>query len=189
MGGPVTPRTWGIFGTMLAGAVLVDSCARPPRRPVFPQPPSSPDQVLEVWLAKNCKVGEENDLERSMRRFGPQLTPKLIQAFEKGPPETQTQAIASHAAAELAELQQRVASLRLRPEDARSIMAMPYTAYSGKAVAEFTQAYKSSALAGLGATRTQDAIAYLRAETLKPGSDFQGLTGAILARIGKSPRR
>ncbi len=189
MGRPVTPRTWGISSIILAGVVLIDSCARTPRRPVFPQPPNSPDKVLEVWLAKNCKVGEENDLEQYMRRFGPQLTPKLIQAFEQGPPDAQKQAIASHAVSELAELRQRTASLRLRPEDAQRIMAIDYAAYSGKAVAEFTQAYKSSALAGLGTTRTPGAIAYLRAETLKPGSDFQGLAGAILAHIGKSPRR
>lgn len=169
-----------------AGVLTAGSCLRPPVRPVFPQPPASPQPVLELWLQKSCKVGEDNGLEKAMRRFGPQLTPPLIAAFQAGPAEKDENIVANQAKTQLLEMQRRIGagdSLGLRKEDAGRIRRLDPDQHSRQALEEFQLSYRSSALAGLGAVRTPEAVAYLQKEAADPQSRFRDLARSILRQI------
>src|SRR5204863_4686249 len=107
---------------------------------VFPQPPQSANQVLTVWMAKNCKVGEENDLEQAMRKFGTELTPLLTANFENGPNQERLRDISSYARNSRVAMQQRIRagdSLGLGPAEAQRISGLDQEDYAQQAAQQF----------------------------------------------------
>jgi hypothetical protein len=188
---PLSPGC-GSAGEWLVAAVFVTAmatgCAYRPHMPVFRTPPT-PDTVVQTWLRKNCKAGDDNDLEQYMRQFGVQVTPALIAAFAMGPPEPERQAILSGAESQLYDLQRRLVAARLAPEDAARIRDLSPKVYAQQALDKFIQAYKSSALAGLGVVGTPDAITQLQKEASNAQSEFYVLARVILAHARKPAKR
>jgi hypothetical protein len=176
----ITPRV--AVAAAIVAVVLADGgCVRRPRRPVFsPINPPGPDLVLKTWLSKTCKVGEDNDLERYMRNFGPQITPGLLAALANGPPEEQRIAVYNHSSKQLLQMQAKLDALGLPERDANWIRSLKPEDYSRKAVDDFVQAYKSSALAGLAVAGTPEAKAQLQKEAANSDSPFSGIARKML---------
>ena len=165
--------------------VILASGCRPPVRPVFPQPPPTHQPVLELWLSKNCNVGDDKGLEREMRRFAVDLTPRLIAAFESGPLQREKDAAADYARWQLQQSQKRLRegeSLGLSPQQAARIQALNPAESAAAAVAGFALSYRSAALTGLAVVRTPEALTRLQREAADPQSPFQKLAAALVKR-------
>lgn len=165
--------------------VIVASGCRPHVRRVFPQPPQTHQPVLELWLSKNCNVGDDKGLEREMRRFAVDLTPRFIAAFESGPPQQEKDAAADYARGQLQQTQKRLRegdSLGLSPRQAARVQALNPAESAARAVAEFVLSYRFAALAGLAVVRTPEALARLQREAADPQSPFQNMAAALAKR-------
>jgi hypothetical protein len=179
-------RWYLAIAVALAIAMASSGCARVPRRSYFPktQPPPTPDVVLATWLTKNCKVGEDSDLESYMRKYGQQIIARLINAFTIGPDNPQTIGeITAYAKSQAYELQLKADFLGLDPNAASRIRSLNPDDFARQALDEFIRAYKSSALAGLAVIRSPQAIARIQSEAANPQSEFQGVAAAILAQM------
>lgn len=183
MGRSIEPRRLAA-AALFACAVVSGGCVRAARRPVFPAPPT-PAQVYETWLAKNCNVGDDKDLERYLRLYSSQVTPRLIQAFVEGPPQDARVGVQSRAESQLLEIQRSTDPLHVPPEEAARLKSLSPKDFAQAALDDYVRAYKSSALAGLGITRTPEAIARLNQELNIPDSEFYALAKVILAQANK----
>lgn len=186
MGRSLDPRQLA-SAALFACAMIAGGCVRPARHPVFPAPPT-PVQVYETWLAKNCNVGDDKDLERYLRQYSAQVTPRLIQAFVAGPPQDALSGVQSRAESQLVEIQRSMDSLHLPADDAARLQNLSPKDYSQAAVADYVRAYKSSALAGLGVIQTPEALARLNQELNSPDSEFYAIAKVILAKVKKPAR-
>jgi hypothetical protein len=187
MGRSMTPRRQIAAAAVLAAAVAMSGCAGHRHMPIFRTPPVA-DVVLQTWLAKSCKAGDDNELEGYMRKFGTQITANLIAAFTAGPPDSERQMVYRAAESQLAEVKQRMSAVRLRQEDADLVQQLDPGAYSKKAVEDRVRAYRSSALAGLGVVGTPEARARLAQEAADAQSEYQALASLILAQGTKTPK-
>lgn len=157
--------------------------------PVFPGGAPDAATVLRIWLEKDCRDGEQNDLELALRQYGAQLTPALITAFENGPGGSERQAASNAALQRLIGVKSRVSNLGLSPAEQSRIQNVSEAAYQTEAVNVFVRNRKSAALAGLGVIRTPPAIQYLEAVAAGGDATYQALANHILLVIkGKKPK-
>jgi hypothetical protein len=78
--------TWLLAGVLL-GALGVGVLFWLWREPVAPS--AEAQAALADWLNTSCVVGEGNQKEDALRRFGAELETPLINLFQNGPPRTE----------------------------------------------------------------------------------------------------
>ena len=124
----------------------------------------SADQVYADWMNRSCAVGERGKLEGELRRYGSRLEARLEEAFLRGPSEaqkTQWRQVAQR------EWQEMVAAIDagkthgLTRQEISRLQTARLEGFSKGALDDYTEGYRSAAIAGLGIIGTQRAGQFL----------------------------
>ncbi len=168
---------------LVAATVLVFSSCHRHRAlmPVFGDGPPTRQAVLETWLTKSCGVGEKRDLEAAMRRFGDEVTPDFISAFENGPTPDERATVEAYERAALVQMKGNLERLGLAERDKWMVRDRVESVHVQEGVERYVRNYKAAALAGLGVIGTAKAWDYLEKVKATLGSTFQENARVILA--------
>jgi hypothetical protein len=115
-------------------------------------------------MNRSCAVGERGELERELRRYGSRLEARLEEAFLRGPSEaekTQWQQVAKR---EWGEMVAAIDSRRthgLTSAEISRLQAARLEGFSKGALDDYTEGYRSAALAALGIIGTERAGQFL----------------------------
>lgn len=123
------------------------------------------DRVYAEWMNRSCAVGERGELEREVRRHGSRLEPRLEEAFLRGPSEAQKTQLQQVAKREWGEMVAAIDAGRihgLTSAEISRLQAARLEGFSKAALDDYTEGYRSAAIAALGIIGTERAGQFLR---------------------------
>jgi len=123
------------------------------------------DQVHAEWMNRTCGVGERGELERELRQHGPRLEHRLEEAFLRGPSEAeriQWRQVAKREWEEMVAAIDAGKTHGLTRQEISRLQTARLEGFSKAALDDYTEGYRSAAIAGLGIIGTERAGQFLR---------------------------
>lgn len=133
-------------------------------RPAFSKLMPEVQTLVQTWLNKNCGAAEQREFERKLIKIGVVLEPVFWEAYRLGPTEQELKAISAPVAKRYEDRQnwlRQFGDAQMGKEETARQLAIPEKKYTDREVTQYTERYKTAALAGLGLIGTQQSEAEL----------------------------
>lgn len=132
-------------------------------------------QVYAEWMNTTCTAGEKGELQKRLRRYGSRLEPRLEEAFLRGPSEIEKarwQQTAKRDWQRMAAAIDAGKTYGLNPQEILRLRSQGEESFVKTTLEDYTEGYRSAAIAGLGIISTEPALQFLR----RVGGDVQHRT-------------
>ena len=120
--------------------------------------------LVQTWLNKNCGAAEQRVLENQLIAIGSVVEPVFWEAFRLGPTEQELKTLSAAVAKRYAERQswlRQFGDAQMGKEETARQLAIPDRQYADREITQYTERYKTTALAGLGLIGTRQSEAEL----------------------------
>ncbi|WP_156830518.1 hypothetical protein [Methylobacter marinus] len=152
---------------MIILLLLVSTCAGAQtlsERPEFSKLRPEVQTLVQTWLNKNCGAAERSMFEKKLTEVGIALEPVFWEAFRLGPTKQELKNLSAAIVKRYEDRQnwlQQFGNTQMGKEEATRQLAISEKQYADREMIQYTQRYKTSALAGLGLIGTQQSEADL----------------------------
>ena len=120
--------------------------------------------LVQTWLNKNCGAAEQRVFEHQLLAVGSVVDPVFWEAFRLGPTEQELKTLSAAVAKRYAERQswlRQFGDAQMGKEETARQLAIPDRQYADREITQYTERYKTTALAGLGLIGTRQSEAEL----------------------------
>ena len=121
--------------------------------------------LVQTWLNKNCGAAEQRVFEHQLFEVGSVVEPVFWEAFRLGPTEQELNTLSAAVAKRYDERQswlRQFGDAQMGKEETARQLAIPDRQYADREITQYTERYKTTALAGLGLIGTQQSEAELK---------------------------
>ena len=121
--------------------------------------------LVQTWLNKNCGAAEQRGFEHQLLEVGSVVEPAFWEAFRLGPTEQEVKTLSAVVAKRYAERQswlRQFGDAQMGKEETARQLAISERQYADREITQYTERYKTAALAGLGLIGTQQFEAELK---------------------------
>ena len=134
-------------------------------RPAFATLKPEAQVLVQTWLNKNCGAAEQRVFEQQLLEFGSVVEPVFWEAFRLGPTEQEVRTLSAAIAKRYVDRQswlRQFGDAQMGKDETARQLAIPERQYADREITQFTERYKTAALAGLGLIGTQQSEAELK---------------------------
>lgn len=124
-----------------------------------------PESYIQKWLFNSCEVGEEGQLKETIKKFGSDIQPQFIEAFEKGPDPQQVERQEAYYQRTYQTTRQVLeqGKKEVYPEAwLKEAKNETSDRYVERRMKQFVLEYKSNAIYGIGLVADEEGKEYLR---------------------------
>lgn len=121
--------------------------------------------LVQTWLNKNCGAAEQRVFEKQLIAIGSVVEPVFWEAFRLGPTEQEVNTLSAAVAKRYEDRQswlRQFGDAQMGKEETARQLAISERQYADREITQFTERYKTAALAGLGLIGTQQSEAELK---------------------------
>lgn len=121
--------------------------------------------LVQTWLNTNCGAAEQRVFENQLIAIGSVVEPVFWEAFRLGPTEQEMKPLSAAIANRYNDRQswlRQFGDTQMGKEETARQLAIPERQYADREITQFTERYKTAALAGLGLIGTQQSEAELK---------------------------
>lgn len=114
--------------------------------------------LVQTWLNTNCGAAEQRAFEHQLLEVGSVAEPMFWEAFRLGPTEQEVKTLSAAVAKRYTERQswlRQFGDVQMGKEETARQLAIPERQYADREITQYTERYKTTALAGLGLIGTQ----------------------------------
>jgi hypothetical protein len=133
-------------------------------RPAFATVKPEVQVLVQTWLNKNCGAAEQQRLETQLRATGTVLEPVFWEAFRFGPTEQELKEVNGAVAKRYTQRQswlRQFGDAQMGREETARQLAITERQYADRERAQYTERYKTAAVAALGLIGTKQSEAEL----------------------------
>jgi hypothetical protein len=133
-------------------------------RPAFSKLRPEVQTLVRTWLNKNCGAAEQRAFEKKLIEIGVILEPVFWEAYRLGPNEQELKDISTPVAKRYEDRQnwlRQFGDAQMGKEETARQLAIPEKQYTDREITQYTERYKTAALAGLSLIGTQQSEAEL----------------------------
>ena len=134
-------------------------------RPAFAKLKPEAQALVQTWLNKNCGAAEQRVFENQLLEVGSVVEPVFWEAFRLGPTEQEVRTLSAAIAKRYDDRQswlRQFGDAQMGKDETARQLAIPERQYADREITQFTERYKTAALAGLGLIGTQQSEAELK---------------------------
>ena len=134
-------------------------------RPAFAKLRPDAQVLVQTWLNKNCGAAEQRVFEHQLLAVGSVVEPVFWEAFRLGPTEQEVRTLSAAIAKRYDDRQswlRQFGDAQMGKDETARQLAIPERQYADREITQFTERYKTAALAGLGLIGTQQSEAELK---------------------------
>lgn len=161
-------------------------------RPAFAKLRPEAQVLVQTWLNKNCGAAEQRAFEHKLIEVGSVVEPVFWEAFRLGPTEQELKTLSAAVAKRYDERQswlRQFADAQMGKEETARQLAIPERQYGDREITQYTERYKTAALAGLGLIGTQQFESELKRIANDDTNPAQTSAQEALKGIGRQPDR
>ena len=121
--------------------------------------------LVQTWLNKNCGAAEQRVFENQLLEIGSVVEPAFWEAFRLGPTEQEVKTLSDAVAKRYADRQswlRQFGDAQMGKEETARQLAISERQYADREITQYTERYKTTAVAGLGLIGTQQSEAELK---------------------------
>ena len=146
------------------------------------------EEAFNQWMSRNCAVGENDSLERELRRYSSRLEPRLEEAFLQGPPPALKAQMLSAEQRERSEVTAAIDAGKthgLSPEEVSRLRTRSSQRVSDQDLDDYVEGYRSAAIAGLVVIGTDRARQFLQG--IRGDPQHRNYWGAVDENLRSAP--
>jgi hypothetical protein len=134
-------------------------------RPAFSKLGPEAQLLVQTWLNKNCGAAEQRGFENRLIALGVVLEPVFWEAFRLGPTAQELKDVGAVVSKRYGDRQgwlRQFGDAQMGKEETARQRALPETQYADREMTQYTERYKTAAVAGLGLIGTPQSEAELK---------------------------